>query len=175
VEFSTFHEYVSAAADLVAILSIPTAVYTYSRRKRAEEQLACMNLEQLQKQADDLAHARLFDDYNDFLKLVMQYPQFGLGDQDPVVWEDLDAMDQIRFQSLFNIFLSVAERAFLLFGNASDSMKERQWEGWRSYIVGVLRRPHVRKEYERERAQYDRIFVREIDTWLGVEEVSTSA
>ncbi len=175
MEFSTFREYVSAGADLVAILTIPTAVYTYSRRKRAEEQLARLNLLESQKQADDLAHSRLFDDYNDFLKLVMQYPQFGLGDQDPVVWQELDELDQIRFQSLFNIFLSVAERAFLLFGSASDSMKGRQWDGWRSYIVGVLRRPHVLKEYERERAQYDRMFVMEIDSWLGMEEVNPSA
>ena len=170
--FWNVREYASVGADLVAILTIPTALYAYIRRKRIEEKLAQLNLEELQREADDLAHSRLHNDYNEFLKLVMQYPQFDLGDQSLVVKQELNELDQIRFQSLFNIYLSLAERAFLLFRNASDDMKSRQWEGWRNYIVSVLLRPQVLKEYERERSQYDRDFVAEIDSWIEVQKAN---
>ena len=72
MEFSSFSEYVSVGAELVTILTIPTAVYAYLHRKKIEEKIARLNLEELQKEADDLAHSRLYEDYNEFLKLVMQ-------------------------------------------------------------------------------------------------------
>ena len=72
MEFSSFSEYVSVGAELVTILTIPTAVYAYLHRKKIEEKTARLNLEELQKEADDLAHSRLYEDYNEFLKLVMQ-------------------------------------------------------------------------------------------------------
>ena len=174
MEFSSFSEYVSVGAELVTILTIPTAVYAYLHRKKIEEKTARLNLEELQKEADDLAHSRLYEDYNEFLKLVMQYPQFDLGDQKLNNRQELDELDNIRFQSLFNIFLSLAERAYLLFRNTSDNMRAKQWEGWRSYILDVLRRPHVLKEYERERPQYDGDFVIEIDAWLKAHNMDPS-
>jgi hypothetical protein len=174
MDISDFADYASVGADLVAILTIPTAVYAYWYRKKKEEQLAWLNLAELQKEADDLAYSRLYEDYNEFLKIVMQYPQFDLGDQKLNHRPELDELDNVRFQSLFNIFLSLAERAYLLFRTTSDNMKVKQWEGWRSYIVDVLSRPHVLKEYERERPQYDRDFVTEIDIWIKAQKVNES-
>lgn len=156
----------SIGASFVTILTIPMALATYVSRKNNEEALSRQKLVELQREADDLAHARLFDDYNSFLRLVMVYPKFDFGDVALENPPDLDDLDQVRFLALFNIFLSLAERAFLLFDGASDEMKNRQWSGWRTYILSILERPRIRTAYLNECSQYDREFIREIDTWL---------
>jgi hypothetical protein len=174
VSLTTWGDIVSIGANFVTILTIPTALVTYVRRKNVEEFLAKQKIAELQREADDLAHARLFEDYNSFLRLVMVYPQFDFGDVALEHAPDLDELDHVRFLSLFNIFLSVAERAFLLFDGASNEMKERQWGGWRTYIVSILERPRIKDAYLNERSQYDREFIREIDTWLQARRLDDS-
>ncbi|MFM8626393.1 MAG: hypothetical protein ACKOCC_05515 [Actinomycetota bacterium] len=160
---SELASWVDILSGLVTSLSLPFAIYTYLKRKRIDADSA-------QKLADDDAYEQLFDDYNDFLKLVIQHPQVNLADE-PLTDNELQSTEKddflrIKALSLFNIFLSIAERAFLLYRNASDTARVEQWEGWQTYIVEVLSRPDIRKMYNSHKLTYDKSFVAAVETWL---------
>lgn len=159
-----FAAWVDIGAGLVTALGFPFAIFSYFKRKRIEEQFA-------QRAADEDAYAKLFDDYNDFLKLVIENPQVNLADEPLTSLEqsgsERDPYLRVKAISMFNIFLSIAERAFLLYKNASVTARREQWDGWQAYIVDVLSRPDIRVMYESHKSTYDRSFVVEVDKWLA--------
>jgi hypothetical protein len=162
MDLDTTKTWVEIVSGLVTILGLPFAIATYIRRKNQESLEA-------RTRADDEAYSRLFTDYNDYLKLVMQYPELDLGDEplpSPPSFDD-DPLLKIRAVSLFNVFLSLVERAYLLYGVASDEARNKQWRGWQAYTVEVLSRPHIRAMYERHKDQYDASFVAAVDQWFN--------
>lgn len=158
-----FAAWVEVGAGLVTALGFPFAIFSYFKRKRIEGELA-------QRMADEDAYAKLFDDYNNFLKLVIENPQVNLADEPLTASEqsgsEHDPYLRVKAISMFNIFLSIAERAFLLYKNASVAARREQWDGWQAYIVDVLSRPDIREMYDSHKSTYDRSFVVEVDQWL---------
>ncbi len=156
--------WVEIGAGLVTALGFPFAIFSYFKRKRIEARFA-------QRAADENAYAKLFDDYNDFLKLVIENPQVNLADEPLAASERMgsesDPFLRVKAISMFNIFLSIAERAFLLYKNASVTARREQWDGWQTYIVDVLSRPDIREMYDSHKSTYDRSFVVEVDQWLA--------
>lgn len=155
-------------AAIVTVLGLPFAIFTYQRSKKVEAESRERQFLADQRHADEYAYARLYEDYHSFLEIVIRYPHLDLGDEplsDPPKWSETE---RIQALALFNIFLGLAERSFLLYRETTSEIKARQWQGWRDYITEMLSRPHLQAMYLGHKDQYDSEFVAAVDGWVGL-------
>ena len=155
-------------AALVTVLGLPFAILTYRRGKRIEAESRQLQFLADQRDADETAYARLYEDYNSLLELVIRYPHLDLGDEPLPEAPQWSKTERVQALALFNIFLGLAERSFLLYRQTTSEIKLRQWQGWRAYITEMLLRPHLHEMYLKEKEQYDSEFVAAVDGWIGL-------
>jgi len=155
-------------AAIVTVLGLPFAIFTYQRSKKVEAESRERQFVADQRHADEYAYARLYEDYHSFLEIVIRYPHLDLGDEplsDPPKWSETERLQAL---ALFNIFLGLAERSFLLYRETTSEIKARQWQGWRDYITEMLSRPHLQAMYQGHKDQYDSEFVAAVDGWVAL-------
>lgn len=117
---------------IVTVVGLPLAisVYLYEQRKeRANE--------------EDEVFQLLADNYQDFLKIVLENPDLGLfsAEERP----ELTQAQRERRLIIFSMLVSLFERAFvLLYEEGMSPQERRRWCSWEDYMVEWCRRADFR-------------------------------
>lgn len=118
---------------IVTVFGFPLAIISFVWQQRKERE-----------NEDEEVYQLLSEAYTDFLKLVMQNPDLKLRSQNETA--DLTEEQQERIQVLFEILISLFERAYLLAYEENMSGKQlRRWASWDDYMREWCERDDFRK------------------------------
>jgi hypothetical protein len=107
---------------IVTVFGLPLAigVFFYEQRKERENE-------------DEEVYQLLSDNYQDFLKVALENPDLQLFSKEPT--PDLSAEQRERKLIVFNMLVSLFERAYLVLYETSMSPKQaRRWRSWEDYM-----------------------------------------
>ena len=114
---------------VVTVVGLPLAIVTYWREQRKERE-----------NEDEETYQLLSVAYADFLKLVMENPDLQLRSRRAA--PDLTPEQQERRQVVFEMLVSLFERAYLLaYDDDMDEKQRRRWHSWDDYMREWCRRP----------------------------------
>lgn len=107
---------------IVTVFGFPLAIFSFIWQQRKERE-----------NEEEAVYQLLSDAYTDFLKLVMQNPDLRLRSQSEIV--DLTDEQRERMHVIFEILISLFERAYLLAYEDNMSGKQRRrWASWDDYM-----------------------------------------
>jgi hypothetical protein len=118
---------------VVTVFGLPLAIaaFMFEQRKERENE-------------EEEVYQLLSDAYTDFLKLVMSNPDLKLRSQNEI--PDLSEEQQERIQVMFEILISLFERAYLLAYEDNMTGKQlRRWASWDDYMREWCGRDDFRK------------------------------
>ena len=114
---------------IVTVVGLPLAIFTFWKEQRKERE----NEEEETYQLLSVA-------YTDFLKLVMENPDLQLRSRRAA--PSLKDEQQERRQVVFEMLVSLFERAYLLvFEEEMSEKQRRRWHSWDDYMREWCRRP----------------------------------
>jgi len=118
---------------VVTVFGLPLAIFAFIMEQRKERE-----------NEDEEVYQLLTADYTDFLKLVMANPDLKLRSQCETV--DLTEEQQERVQVLFEILISLFERAYLLsYDEKMTNKQRRRWLSWEDFMREWCEREDFRK------------------------------
>lgn len=118
---------------VVTVFGLPLAIaaFMFEQRKERENE-------------EEEVYQLLSDAYTDFLKLVMSNPDLKLRSQNEI--PDLTEEQQERIQVMFEILISLFERAYLLaYEDKMTGKQLRRWASWDDYMREWCGRDDFRK------------------------------
>jgi hypothetical protein len=117
---------------IVTVFGLPLAIFAFVLEQNKERE-----------NEDEEAYQLLSDAYIDFLKLVMANPDLKLRSQAETT--NLNEDQQERMQVLFEILISLFERAYLLVYEDKMTGKQlRRWRSWEDYMHEWVNRDDFR-------------------------------
>lgn len=116
-------EWMELLSYAVTIIGLPLAIYVFLAERRKER-----------SNEDGETYQRLSDEYNDFLKLVIENSDLQLlgreGSDAALTPEQLE-----RKQAVFGILVALFERAYILvYEEDMDKQQRRLWQSWEDYM-----------------------------------------
>ena len=114
---------------VVTVVGLPLAigVFLYEQRKERENE-------------EEEVYQLISDNYQDFLKVALSNPDLKLFSREGHA--HLTAEQRERVVIIFNMLVSLFERAYLLLYEKTMSQKElRRWRSWEDYMREWCRRP----------------------------------
>jgi hypothetical protein len=131
--FETLLEWTEMLSYLVTIVGFPLAIYVFLHEQRKERQ-----------NEEEEVHQRLSDEYNDFLKLVIENSDLQLLRREGATSE-LTGEQMERKQAIFGILIALFERAYILvYDDDMDKQQRRLWQSWEDYMRDWCRRKDFR-------------------------------
>ena len=119
-------------ANVVTVFGLPLAIYTFVLEQRKERD-----------NEDEEVYQLLSDAYTDFLKLVLDNPDLKLRTQTAKL--DLQDEQRERVQVLFEILISLFERAYLTAYSPDMTVQQkRRWHSWDDFMREWCRRDDFR-------------------------------
>jgi hypothetical protein len=113
---------------VVTVVGLPLAIYTFWQEQRKERE-----------NEEEESYQLLSDAYTEFLKLVMANPDLQLRSRQAAPQLDDEQLE--RRQVIFEILVSLFERAYLLVYDTEMSEKQRRlWHSWDDYMREWCRR-----------------------------------
>lgn len=107
---------------IVTVFGLPLAIFSFIWQQRKERE-----------NEEEAVYQLLSDAYTDFLKLVMENPDLKLRSQRMI--SDLNEEQLERIQVLFEILISLFERAYLLaYEDKMTGKQLRRWASWDDYM-----------------------------------------
>ena len=147
---------------VVTVFGLPLAIFSFLHEQRKERE-----------NEDEEVYQQLSDTYTDFLKLVIANPDLKLRSQ--LSTPNLNEEQTERMQVMFEILISLFERAYLLVYEEKMSQKQlRRWRSWEDYMSEWCRREDFRSQLPRLLQGEDHDFAEYI-LKLASEEVSQSS
>lgn len=117
---------------VVTVVGLPLAIFVFLFEQRKERE-----------NEDEEVYQLLSDNYQDFLKIALDHPDLQLFSAQPN--PNLTAEQRERMLIIFNMLVSLFERAYLLMYEAQMSPKElRRWRSWEDYMREWCRRSDFR-------------------------------
>jgi hypothetical protein len=118
---------------IVTVFGFPLAIFAYIIEQRKERE-----------NEDEEVYQLLTADYTDFLKLVIANPDLKLRSQCEIL--DLTEEQHERVQVLFEILISLFERAYLLsYDDKMTRKQQRRWLSWEDFMREWCEREDFRK------------------------------
>jgi hypothetical protein len=118
---------------IVTVFGLPMAIYAFIMEQRKERE-----------NEDEEVYQLLTGDYTDFLKLVMDNPDLKLRSQTET--KDLTEEQHERVQVMFEILISLFERAYLLsYDEKMTRKQQRRWLSWEDFMREWCEREDFRK------------------------------
>lgn len=115
-------------ANVVTVFGLPLAIYTFVLEQRKERE-----------NEDEEVYQLLSDAYIDFLKLVLEHSDLKLRTQEATL--DLNEEQRERTQVLFEILISLFERAYLTaYSESMTAQQRRRWHSWDDFMREWCRR-----------------------------------
>lgn len=120
------------AGNIVTVFGLPLAIYTFMLEQRKERD-----------NEDEEVHQLLSDAYIEFLKLVLEHSDLKLRTKSATV--DLNEEQRERMQVLFEILISLFERAYLTaYSHSMTFQQRRRWHSWDDFMREWCRREDFR-------------------------------
>lgn len=117
---------------IVTVFGLPLAILSFLHEQRKERE-----------NEEEEVYQQLSDAYTDFLKLVIANPDLKLRSQAST--PDLSEEQVERTQAMFEILISLFERAYLLAYEDKMTRKQlRRWRSWEDYMREWCRRDDFR-------------------------------
>ena len=130
----SFLEWLEALSYLVTVVGLPFALAVFLWEQRRERQ-----------NEEEEIYQRLSDEYSGFLKLVLQNADLQLMRAEASE-ESLDGEQKERRGVLFEILISIFERAYLLvYEETMNRQTARLWSSWEDYMRYWCRRSDFRR------------------------------
>jgi hypothetical protein len=130
----TFLEWTELLSYVVTIIGLPLAIYVFMVERRKERQAE-----------EEAIHQRLSDEYNSFLKLVIDNADLQLLSREGMHAE-LSAEQRERKHAIFGILVALLERAYILvYENDMDRQRRRLWQSWEDYMRDWCKRRDFRE------------------------------
>ncbi len=118
---------------IVTVFGLPLAIFAYLLEQRKERD-----------NEEEEVHQLLSEAYTDFLKLVMANPDLKLRSQSEIT--NLSEEQRERVQVLFEILISLFERAYLLsYEDKMTRKQQRRWLSWEDFMREWCEREDFRK------------------------------
>lgn len=136
-------DYLEILSLLATTLGVPIAIYIFFKEKQKER-----------RDREYGTYNALDDKYLDFLNLCLSNVDLGIYEMSN---KELTEEQKIRANIIFEIHVSLIERAFLMYQGHSDKIKKNQWSGWNTYIEDWM-------EYERFRESWKTTLSSQYDT-----------
>ncbi len=128
----SFLDFWQLCANIVTVFGLPLAIYTFVLEQRKERE-----------NEDEEVYQLLSDAYIEFLKLVLEHPDLKLRTQQAT--PDLSDEQRERMQVLFEILISLFERAYLTaFNDEMTPNQKRRWQSWDDFMREWCRRDDFR-------------------------------
>lgn len=146
-------------STVITILGVPGAIYIFIREARKDRREKEKEREENEKERESkeyLVYNSLDDKYVDFLKLCLEHSDLNISHFDPDV--RLTAKQEYRQIKIFEILVSLFERAYLLYKNQSSQIKREQWSGWSGYIETWVKNKNFQNAWEVLGSQWDEQF-----------------
>lgn len=122
---------------IVTVFGLPLAILSFLHEQHKERE-----------NEEEEVYQQLSDAYTDFLKLVIANPDLKLRSQAST--PNLDDEQRERKQVMFEILISLFERAYLLAFEDDMSHKQlRRWRSWEDYMREWCRREDFRQQLPR--------------------------
>jgi hypothetical protein len=119
-------------ANVVTVFGLPLAIYAFIVEQRKERD-----------NEDEEVYQLLSDAYIDFLKLVLEHSDLQLRTQ--LATPDLNEEQRERTQVLFEILISLFERAYLTaYSEKMTGQQRRRWHSWDDFMREWCRREDFR-------------------------------
>jgi hypothetical protein len=120
-------------ANIITVFGLPLAIYTFVLEQRKERD-----------NEEEEVYQLLSDAYIEFLKLVLEHPDLKLRTQ--TATPDLSDEQRERMQVLFEILISLFERAYLTaYHDSMTASQRRRWLSWDDFMREWCRREDFRK------------------------------
>lgn len=128
----TFLDFWQIIANVITVFGLPLAIYTFVLEQRKERE-----------NEDEEVYMLLSDAYIDFLKLVLEHSDLKLRTQ--TATPDLSDEQRERMQVLFEILISLFERAYLTaYSDEMSPNQRRRWLSWDDFMREWCRREDFR-------------------------------
>ncbi len=116
------------ASYVVTVVGLPLAILIFIFEQRRER-----------RNEEDEVYQLLSDAYNDFLRVVIENPDLRLRTNTPT--SDLSAEQQERMLLIFDMLISLLERAYLTaYSDAMTPAQRRRWNSWDDFMREWLQR-----------------------------------
>jgi hypothetical protein len=154
----TLLEIFELASYVVTVVGLPFAILVFMAEQRKERE-----------SEEEEAYQLLSNAYTDFLRLALENPDLRLHNEDAT--PDLSDEQRERMLVLFDILISVFERAYiLLYEESMPAQRERQWHSWDDYMREWCRRADFRSALPRLLGGEDPEFVAYLERLVREEE-----
>lgn len=110
-------------AQLVTIVGLPIAIFSYvreSRRQRNDRELG--------------TYSSLDDKYIYYMNLCIEHPELNLFHVPLPDRPSYTPEQTVRRYAMFEILVSILERAFLMYSGHPTPARANQWAGWEAYL-----------------------------------------
>ncbi len=125
-------EFWQLLANIVTVFGLPLAIYTFMLEQRKERD-----------NEDEEVYQLLSDAYIEFLKLVLEHADLKLRTKSATL--DLSDEQRERMQVLFEILISLFERAYLTaYSESMTPQQRRRWHSWDDFMREWCRRDDFR-------------------------------
>jgi hypothetical protein len=116
---------------IVTAIGLPLAIVAFLLEQKKERD-----------NEEEEVYQLLSDNYQDFLKIALDNPDLHLLSPE----QNLSADQHERMVIIFNMLISLFERAYiLLYEKKMSSKQARRWESWADYMREWCRREYFRK------------------------------
>lgn len=150
---------------VVTVVGLPFAIIIFMYEQRRERQ----------NEREEI-YQRLSDEYASFLKLVLNNADLHLLGRNSQVSEPLTEEQEERCFAIFNILISLFERAYVLvYQENMDKQSRRLWQSWEDYIREWCRRSDFRSALPLLLPGEDEDFIRHIRKIADEEQTSANA
>ncbi|MBN2807559.1 MAG: hypothetical protein JXR22_12950 [Prolixibacteraceae bacterium] len=153
METKTLIDLIQIVSGIVTILGLPLALVLFFNEKRKER-----------KEREYGTYNALDDKYIRFLELCLEKPELDVIEYP--INTDVKLKDR-QEQILFLILISNLERAFLMYHDQSNKIKESQWLGWVAYMKDYAKKDNFRKKWPELGTQFDKQFVEFMDSLMN--------
>lgn len=144
-----------ASSYAVTILGVPIAIYLFYQEKRKER-----------KEREYGTYNALDDKYIEFLNLCLQNTDLNIYYVKRNDNVDL-TLDQERKQLIiFEILISILERAYLMYEDQNTLIKKEQWEGWNIYMYEWMRQENFKNSWKILGKQWEFNFINHMNKIL---------
>ncbi len=143
----SFVEIIDLLAQLVTLIGVPAAIYVFLEEKRKER-----------REREYGTYHALDEKYLEYLDYCLQHPELNLYHIPLERKHDLTDIQQIQQYAMFDMLISLMERAFLMYRDQSNKIKKAQWDGWNEYMIDWCNRDDFCKLWEICGDQWDEEF-----------------
>jgi len=125
---TSFLEFMELLSYVATVVGIPLAIATFITQERKERQ-----------SEQEEIYDKLMDHYAEIQEKLFEYPEL---DQHNTPLTDPEAARRQRI--LYEMLVSLFERAFILLHGETDPAYKRMWNSWLDYIESWSVRPNFR-------------------------------